>query len=43
MSEITGKLLICDRCGITTFLEYKGKTDLDGGFTRIHNFEDKPK
>ena len=42
MSELTGKLLICDRCGITTFLEYTGKVDLDGGFTKVHNFENKP-
>lgn len=42
MSEQKGMLLTCDRCGETTFLQYLGQDVLDGGFTRIGKYEDRP-
>jgi hypothetical protein len=42
MSERVGKLVKCDRCGKETFLQYKGTDKLDGGFTRVDNFEALP-
>ena len=42
MSERKGKLLECDRCGRSTFLNLSGKGEADGGFTRWDKFEDKP-
>lgn len=42
MGEKLGKLIICDRCGEMKFLQYTGKTELDGGFTRVNHFEGMP-
>lgn len=42
MAEKKGKLLICDRCGATVFLECTGEGERDGGYTRWNNFEDRP-
>lgn len=39
MSEMNGKLVICDRCGATTFRRANGEGELDGGFTRWNKFE----
>lgn len=43
MSKHIGKNLTCDRCGDTVFLKrVEEDTVLDGGFTRIENFETAP-
>lgn len=42
MAERKGKLVTCDRCGETVFLECTGEGELDGGFTRWNKFEDMP-
>lgn len=42
MSEVEGKLLVCDVCGKTVFLKYVGDGERDGGFTRWRKYEDKP-
>lgn len=39
MSEVVGKMIICDRCGDTTFVKYLDTKALDGGFTRFDKFE----
>lgn len=39
MSEIIGKMLICDRCGGAIFLKALREKDLDGGYTRWTEFE----
>ena len=43
MSETIGKLIECDRCGKTHFLEYLGTKMFDGGPTKASKFEQKPK
>lgn len=43
MSETIGKLIECDRCGKTHFLEYLGTKEPDKGFTKVSKFEQKPK
>lgn len=42
MAEQIGKLLTCDRCSRTVFLKYNGTEHLDGGFTKVDKFENKP-
>ena len=42
MSERKGKLLECDRCGKSTFLNLTGEGEADGGFTRWDKFERMP-
>lgn len=42
MSEVKGKLVTCDRCGATVFLETTGDKEMDGGFTRWNTFEPYP-
>lgn len=39
MSEWKGMITICDRCGAENRRSYTGRTEMDGGFTRINNFE----
>lgn len=39
MAQINGKLVICDRCGATTFRKCAGEGEADGGFTRWNVFE----
>lgn len=41
MSELTGKLIVCDRCGNSCFLKRIGE-EADGGFTRWNVFEPEP-
>ena len=43
MSELTGKLIVCDRCGNSRFLKRIGIEETDGGFTRWNKFEPEPK
>ena len=43
MSEQIGKLLSCDRCGETIFLKWKGTRELDGGYSKVLDFEMPPK
>lgn len=42
MSEQIGKMITCDRCGKTVFLKYTGTTSLDGGYSKVDNFEKRP-
>lgn len=42
MAEKVGKMLTCDRCGKTVFLECVGKGETDGGYTRWNKFEAAP-
>lgn len=42
MAEKVGKMLICDRCGKTVFLECTGEGETDGGYTRWNKFEAAP-
>ena len=42
MSELTGKLIVCDRCGNSCFLKCI-REEVDGGFTRWNVFELEPK
>lgn len=42
MAEKLGKKVICDRCGKHIFLEYICAKSLDGGFTRVKDFEPIP-
>lgn len=42
MGEAIGKLLICDRCGATVFLEHTGTLEFDGGYTRRESYERPP-
>ena len=39
MAEIKGKMIICERCGSEIFLKETGKTEMDGGYTNIQNYE----
>lgn len=43
MSEQIGKMITCDRCGKTVFLKCTGPIYLDGGFSKVVNFEKSPK
>lgn len=40
MSKQIGKLLTCDRCGVTEFMPYIGTKEFDGGYTRINDFQE---
>lgn len=42
MSEVTGKLVACDRCGKQIFVRTIGEGEADGGFTRWNKFEPLP-
>ena len=42
MSEHLGKLIECDRCGKTHFLNYTSTKSLDGGYTKIDQFDKRP-
>lgn len=42
MASKLGKLLTCDRCGKTVFLECTGEGETDGGYTRWNKFEAAP-
>jgi len=42
MSKTNGRLLICDRCGLTTFEKAIGEHEMDGGFTKWTKFEHSP-
>lgn len=39
MSRVTGQLLTCDRCGAQKFVKALDPKSLDGGFTRVEQFE----
>ena len=43
MSELIGKLIVCDRCGNSCFLKNIGEGEADGVFTRWNKFEPEPK
>ena len=43
MAEKVGKMITCDRCGNSVFLECIGEGETDGGYTRWNNFEAAPK
>lgn len=43
MSEKKGKIVACDRCGETTFVNLVGVDFLDGGFSHSDKFENLPK
>ena len=43
MNGVLGKMVKCSRCELNLFLQYKGKGELDGGYTTFNNFEDVPK
>lgn len=36
------KAMVCARCGDAFFREYIGTNYLDGGYTRIENFSERP-
>ena len=42
MAEKVGKMITCDRCGNSVFLECIGEGETDGGYTRWNNFEAAP-
>ena len=42
MASKKGKLLTCDRCGKTVFLEFLGNNYSDGGYTVNEKFEAAP-
>lgn len=42
MSELIGRLLICERCGEKAFSKYVKTEEFDGGYTRINDFEEIP-
>lgn len=42
MSEHLGKLIECDRCGKTHFLNYTDTKSFDGGYTQIDQFDKMP-
>lgn len=42
MSSVNGRLVTCDRCGVTCFCKTTGEGETDGGYTRWNNFEPKP-
>lgn len=43
MSVTVGKLVICDRCGESVFIQYIGDKPLDGGYSSVAEFEPIPK
>lgn len=42
MSSEIGKKIRCDRCGAECFLKLRETQKLDGGYTTVNKFEDKP-
>lgn len=40
--EQIGKMIICDRCGKSIFLNRLNDRIFDGGFTRSEQYEDTP-
>lgn len=45
MSEMEGKLIVCNHCGTQIFLKYSGEkndTVMDGGWTRIKHYSKMP-
>ena len=40
MARANGRLITCDRCGKTTFVQVICEKERDGGFTRWNVFED---
>lgn len=42
MTQINGRLTICDRCGEKVFSKYTGEGETDGGWTRWDKFEKLP-
>lgn len=40
-NEFICKCYTCDVCGAKEYKKYLGKTEMDGGFTVIDNFEKK--
>lgn len=42
MSELIGKLLICERCGEKAFSKYVKTEEFDAGYTRVNEFEKIP-
>ena len=42
MAYKNGRLVICDRCGDTTFCECSGEGEADGGYTRWNTFNPTP-
>lgn len=43
MSRKEGKLIVCERCGKQIFLEKLGEKALDGGYTTVEKYAEKPK
>lgn len=43
MSVTVGKLVVCDRCGESVFVKYKGNKTFDGGYSSAPEFEPIPK
>lgn len=41
--DVVYKAMVCQRCGEVIFRKYTNTNYLDGGFTQINNFTDKPK
>lgn len=39
MSRVTGQMLTCDRCGAQRFVKALDPKSLDGGFTRVEQYE----
>ena len=42
MASKIGKMIVCDRCGGSVFLECTGEGETDGGYTRWNKFEAAP-
>ena len=42
MAEHLGKLIECDRCGKTHFLNYTGTESYDCGYTKVDLFDKMP-
>ena len=42
MAERLGKMIECDRCGKSYFLNYTGTDTLDGGYTKVDQFNKRP-
>lgn len=38
--QLTGKLVVCDRCGKKAFRKYIGREEFDGGYTVENKFEE---
>lgn len=42
MPSFKAQVVICDRCGETTYLKHLGKKDLDGGYSSYDEYERLP-